>query len=51
MLLLELSQTIIAVHCQHGVVAGVLQHDVDDAAHILLVVDDEDASHGRFQPS
>jgi len=31
-------------------VADVLQHGVDDAAHILLVVDDEDASHGRFQP-
>src|SRR4030095_6521710 len=33
MLLLETSQTVIAVHRQHGIVAGVLQYDVDDAAH------------------
>ena len=48
MLALELLQGVIAVHRQHGIVAGVLQHEADDAAHIFLVIDDEDASHGRF---
>jgi hypothetical protein len=46
MLPTKLSQSIIAVHRKHCIVAGILQHNLDDAARILLVVYDEDESHG-----
>jgi hypothetical protein len=47
----KLSQSIVAIHRQDGIVAVVLQHDFDDAARILLVVYYEDASHGWFERS
>ena len=43
--LCELPQAVVAVNREHRVVADIFQHDIDDAARALLVVDDENASH------
>ena len=45
MLLPKLSQSVIAVDRKHWIITCVLQHNLDDAAYTLLVVNNENDSH------